>query len=156
MDNIKHCLNMINDSKKRKSYFLARECFLSKLLHSREPATSFKETWTLSTQWVLWRWLFTGHLIWGLIIFVKRVCLCSVHFSFFCQQNLITFLLLQKNMLFVLFLIALSCLINADTRKEDHEASQRLIQFGLNAKFYNALKKDKDPDTGIWIVKIKI
>ena len=52
-------------------------------------------------------------------------------------------------MLCVMFLTVLICLANADTPTDDNEASQRLVQFGLNARFYNALKKDKEPHTGI-------
>ena len=60
-------------------------------------------------------------------------------------------------MLCVLFLTALTCLANADTREDDNEASQRLVQFGLNAKFYNALKKDKEPHTSIHTLsKLKV
>ena len=47
----------------------------------------------------------------------------------------------------VMVLSALICLASANTPKDDNDASQRLVQFGLNARFYNALKKDKEPHT---------
>ena len=60
-------------------------------------------------------------------------------------------------MICVMFLTALICLASADTPKDDNEGSQRLVQFGLNARFYNALKKDKEPHTGInTLSKLKV
>ena len=40
------------------------------------------------------------------------------------------------------------CLARATPPKDDNDASQRLVQFGLNARFYNSLKKEKEPHTG--------
>ena len=45
--------------------------------------------------------------------------------------------------------VLIICLARATPPKDDADATQRLVQFGLNAHFYNSLKKEKEKNTGM-------
>ena len=45
--------------------------------------------------------------------------------------------------------VLIICLARATPPKDDADATQRLVQFGLNARFYNSLKKEKEKHTGM-------
>ena len=45
--------------------------------------------------------------------------------------------------------VLIICLARATPPKDDADALQRLVQFGLNARFLNRLKKEKEKHTGM-------